>query len=105
MHLRFKGYGYTVWFVIIGAFFIVPPLIEANTGSSGDALRRHINAAVLSISGVVIFWIAAKADKKNGINVFSKHAWTSDITISEHMCFSIPMRLFAVLLLLISLFL
>jgi hypothetical protein len=105
MHFRFKGYGYSVWFIVLGAFLVLRPIFESLTHSSEDALRRHLNAAILAASGAIIFLIAARADKKAGIDVFSRSAWTSDIMLSQHVCFSVPMRLFGVLLLLVSLFL
>jgi len=104
MHFRFKGYGYSVWFIVIGGFLIVRPLFETFGGGSEDAMRRHINGAVLAISGALTFFIATRADRKNGIEVFSKEAWTSDLMMSEHVCFNVPMRLFGVALLVISLF-
>ena len=105
MHLRFKGYGYTVWFIVLGAFFVFRPLFENFLHGSEETLRHDINAAVLAVSGVMTFLVGAYGDKRSGIDVFSKSAWTSDIMFSQHICFSLPMRLFGVVLMVISLFL
>jgi hypothetical protein len=103
MHFRFKGYGYLVLLVPIGGFLLFPPLVEKFLPGSEEAVRRHVNGIVLAFSGFVTFWIAAHSDKKSGIDVFARHAWTSDIMISSNICFNIPMRLFAVIMVVASL--
>jgi hypothetical protein len=105
MQAGFKRYGYLVWPILIAAFFIIPPLIRTLSSDSEDVMRRHMNGAVLVFSGCLIFWIAARADKKNGLDVRSKYTWTSEILVSEHRCFGIPMRLVGVGLVVISVFL
>src|SRR5687768_14135329 len=96
MQFRFKGYGHTVWFIAIGAFFIVPPIIRAIFSGPEEVERKHIIGTVLALCGAIIFWIGARADSRNGVDVFSRHAWTSDLMLSEHVCFNVPMRLFGI---------
>jgi hypothetical protein len=104
MHLRFKELGHAAWIILVGAFLVLRPLFEYFSREQEDLMKKHINGAALLVAGLLTFLIVARADKKNGIEVFSRRAWTSDLLLSQHLCFSIPMRLFGVVLIGASLF-
>ena len=89
--------------IVLGSFILVRPLLELFVTGPHYALRRHVDGAVLAIAGAATFWFAVRADRKNGIEVFSKRAWTSDLMVSAHVCFNMPMRLFGIALFLVSL--
>ena len=100
MHIgsKFKGYGYSVLIIVIAAFLVLRPIVERIWSAPEELLRRPVNALVLMLSGLVTLWIASIVDKRNGIDIFKKKAWISDIMESQHICFGIPMRLFGVLI-------
>ena len=105
MHIQNKGYGIAApGFVIVG-FLILRPALETLFGRDGPGLHGRINAAVLAFAGVASFVLAAHMDKKAGIKVLSKYAWTEGFFESRHSILYLPLRAIGILFVLISLFL
>ena len=96
--MRTEGLGFLV--------FLVPPFVTIvvriiiDSSKSGASLL----SMVLSISGIILFAIAAIQDKKVGIDLRHRDAWTRNILESPHTFFGIPMRLIAMAYILTSLF-
>ena len=105
MHIQNKGYGIAApGFVVLG-FLVLRPLIESLLGRGAAGLHHHLNAAVLAFAGVASFTLAARLDKKSGIDVFSRYAWREGFLESRHSIIYLPLRTVGVLFVLISLFL
>lgn len=105
VHFKFKGRGYLPWFILPGVFLVLTPVYGWLRGSSALPVDEHLGAVALAITGVMSFWLAAVGDRKVGIDVFSREAWTSNLLESPHVCFNLPMRLFSLLMLVVSLLL
>lgn len=105
MHIQNKGYGIAApGFVVLG-FLILRPLLESLLGRDYSGLHHHLNAAVLAFAGVASFFLAAHLDKKSGIDVFCKYAWSEGFLESKHSIVYLPLRVVGVLFVFISLFL
>lgn len=81
---------------MIGAFLLISPLLSHFLTSNEGRAKFLINGWVLVVAGAVTFFIAAFADRRNGIDWKSLNSWTGRLLVSEHTCFHVPMRLFAV---------
>lgn len=91
MNPRFKGFGSFLIFVPVLLYIPLRALI----GNWEEVHRSAVLSIHLAISGVLLFVIAAIQDKRAGIDVWSKHAWTSGLLESQHICFHVPLRLAA----------
>lgn len=103
MQIQAKGYGWLVPIVVIASFLVVRPLVEVIYGRDFPEARSLINGIVLSVSGIVLFGCAAYLDRRSGINVFRRPAWTSKAFESQHTLFGMPLRLVAIILVVLSL--
>ncbi len=81
---------------------IIRPLFESIFGRGTDSLHNQTNTVVLSISGILTFLIAARLDKKSGIDVYSKSTWKSHFFESQHIVLYLPLRVVGVVLFLTS---
>lgn len=99
MYIKCKGYGWLL--------FIVPLLLlialRALAGDSEEANRTFLIGADLSISGIILFIVAAKLDHSVGIDVRTRNAWTTDLLESHHSCWNLPLRLVGIMLFLVGL--
>ena len=77
-------------------------LVLNYTSTPEDLVFNKVARVALTISGVLVFVIAAYADAKDGINVRMLTTWSSEILRSQHISFSLPMRVAGVLLFLMS---
>jgi hypothetical protein len=94
MRIRFKGYGFLL--------FLVPTLllviIRLVAGDLEDSHRALLTGVDLLLSGLILFLIATRLDRKVGIEVWSRTAWTTALFESQHVCWDIPLRLVGVVL-------
>ena len=72
------------------------------TGGLEESHHTAVVSMSLVVSGVVTLIIAAVQDKRAGIDVFGRPAWTTEIMESQHIFFYLPIRLVAVIFLLAS---
>lgn len=97
MFTRSKGLGFAGLLILIGCFMIIRPLIEHLESGPEEVLRRHVNAVVLATAGILTFGLAAYLDKKSGLEVFTKRAWTNELLESQHIMLYLPLRLVGVI--------
>ena len=91
-----------------GRFLILVPVavylpLRFVVGEWEETHHAAIVCLVLAVSGALTLGIAAKLDRKAGIEVFSRHAWTKGIMESEHVFFFLPVRVVGALAILASL--
>ena len=99
MNPRFKGFGFLLFLIPVLSYIPLRLIV-------GDWEESHHSAVVsisLLVSCVIMFFAAASLDRKAGIDAFSRPAWTSELMESQHICFHIPLRLAAVILLIAGL--
>jgi hypothetical protein len=72
--------------------------IHAIAGEYEASHRDILISITLILSSMAMVYIAAIQDKKTGIDIKSKSAWTTDILESQHICFYIPLRLAGLIL-------
>ena len=82
--------------ILCGCFLVLRPLAEAFIHEPEAALRRHLGALVFATAGVLTFCAAAVLDRRSGVDVFSKVAWTSQLMESQHIMLFQPLRLVGV---------
>lgn len=103
MNPRFKGCGLLFWIVLPVSYIPLRMLLEASGNGQMKNNRPVIISLSLAVSGTVLFLVAALQDKRAGIDPLDKSAWTSQLFESQHICFHIPMRLVAAVMILASL--
>lgn len=67
-----------------------------------ESHRNLVLALDLLISGIITLAIAVTQDRKVGIEVFSRRAWTSELMESQDIFFHVPIRLAGVVMLITS---
>jgi hypothetical protein len=99
MQIRFKGYGFLLFLVPL--FFLIG--IRMIVGDWEESHRHLLIGIDLFASGFVLFEIAKRLDRKIGIEVWSRAAWTTDLFESHHLCWNLPLRLAGIILALVGL--
>ncbi|HRE79693.1 MAG TPA: hypothetical protein PLN52_01535, partial [Opitutaceae bacterium] len=69
------------------------------TGALEEDHRGAVLGLSLMLSATIIFVVAMVGDRKSGIEVWSRRAWTSELLESQHICFHVPLRLAGVVML------
>lgn len=71
-------------------------------GDEEESNRGAFLCILFALSGGITFAIGVLQDKKAGIEVFSRKAWTSEMMDSQHLFFYMPLRLVGILALVLS---
>ena len=98
MNPRFMGLGRALILVPVLSYIPLRAIV-------GDLEESHRNVALslsLLVSSLIILAFAAFQDKKTGIDLRSKHAWTTGLMESQHIFFYLPIRLVGAILLIAS---
>jgi hypothetical protein len=74
MHFHFKGLGHSAWIILVGAFLFLRPRFEYFSHDRDNLLMKHIKGAALLLAGTITYIIAARTDKKNGIEILTHSA-------------------------------
>ena len=98
MNPRFRGFGKAL--ILVPVLSYIP--LRAIVGQWEESHRSAVLALSLLVSGLITLVIAANLDKKAGIDLRSRNAWTIGLLESQHIFFYLPIRLVGVILLLAS---
>jgi hypothetical protein len=86
MNSEFRGFGRFLLLVPV----VVNIPMRMIVGPWEESHRAAIVALCLAVSGVFTVAIVAALDKKSGIDVYSRHAWTTGIMESQHIFLFLP---------------
>ena len=95
MNPRFQGFGKALILVPILSYIPLRTLV----GDFEESHHALVVSLSLLVSGVLTLAIAAAHDKKAGIDVFSREAWSSGLMESQHIFFYLPIRVVGAILL------
>ena len=83
--------GFGKFLMLIPVLTYVP--LRVFVESWEESHRSLVLSLVLLVSAVVTLAIAATQDRKSGLEVFSRRAWTTDLMESQHLFFHLPIRI------------
>jgi hypothetical protein len=98
MNPRFQGFGKAL--ILVPVLSYIP--LRVVLGYIEETHRSVVLCVSLMVSAFITLVIAAVQDKKAGIDVFARHAWTGGILESQHIFFYLPIRVVGVILLIAS---
>lgn len=99
MNPRFQGFGR--FLILLPAALYIP--LRMVVGQWEESHHAAIVSLLLALTGVLTLCIAVVLDKRSGIDVFSRNAWTKGILESQHIFFYLPIRIVGGLAVLASL--
>jgi hypothetical protein len=98
MNPRFQGFGRFVG--VIPALSYIPLRVFLDDWEESHRLAAA--SLCLLVSALITFAIAAIEDKKVGIDVFTRPAWSANLMESHHIFYYLPIRIVAVLMFIAS---
>lgn len=89
MNPSFQGLGKAL--ILVPVLSYIP--LRIFVGAWEESHRSAVLCLSLIVTGVVTLAIAAVQDKKAGLSMLSRDAWTTRLMESQHIFFYLPIRL------------
>ena len=98
MNPRFKGLGKVIFLLPL----LLAILLRMVLGDEDEHSRPVFLCILFALSGAITIGIGAIQDKKAGIDIFARKAWTSEVLESQHIFFYVPLRIAGLVALVVS---